>query len=705
MARDTDFIGFSFNGRHSSDFNIYSVSNGSRYQDDLVPNPIDYTEEIPGGVGQYYFGSDTDIKEFSLNIAYDNLTEKGLREMRKWLSPNSIGEIVFDERPYKTYIGKIRSAPSLTYICFQEDTSNKKVERIYKGEGTIDFICYYPYAKTSKEKKELKYFENQIDESNSKEEGGNSFVVSYEVDGEAAKLENLIGKTVEDGTGDKGPDNPYQLIGSTPSQVKICGKNFLSPFGEGLISGVSYSTKEDGSLTLNGTASLQIYLNSEHFFLTPGTYTFSSNIALPNQVTICLRTVSSTNVVSRLSGSVTKDTFEISKSSEYFVFISIRPGVIVQNLNIRLQIESGLLKTEYEKYNAKVFALDNIPTLYSSPLSNDTFNIITKNYTQKCFKFSLNGTESWKADTYASTGETYFSCALPYQAGDGAAEMDPSNGFTKFFCSHFSPNLTLNSNRVYIYNSGNRICFFHSGISDVSEWASWLSEQNSKGTPVEIVYARNEPEMTIRESDNNIIYNIDKNFYKYYTNSDTLISLRIYNLLYSTINEWAESSGLLYDLNLEGEGAGYDHFIPNVDGSGNINLYNPGDLETDFILSFNKPDTFSETTFLIDGERYFTLSLRKDKSESSDLYGAASPEEVTIANMTGGVITIDSKKRRITYKNSSTGFTSPIYYALKKGDFFKIPINRIGDENQEGYTLNISRELEGVEIQYDYLYY
>ena len=50
MAKDTDFIGFSFNGRHSSEFNIFSVSNGSRYQESLIPSSSDYTEKIPGGV-------------------------------------------------------------------------------------------------------------------------------------------------------------------------------------------------------------------------------------------------------------------------------------------------------------------------------------------------------------------------------------------------------------------------------------------------------------------------------------------------------------------------------------------------------------------------------------------------------------------------------------------------------------------------------
>lgn len=144
---NTDFIGFTFNNQRSSDYNIYSVSDGSRYQEDLVPSPIDYSENIIGGVGQYYFGSDIDSKEFSLSIAYDNLSEKQIRQMRKWLSPNAIGDLIFDERPYKVYTAKISDTPNLEFICFDaiDDEGNKK--RVYKGEGSINFICYNPLAK------------------------------------------------------------------------------------------------------------------------------------------------------------------------------------------------------------------------------------------------------------------------------------------------------------------------------------------------------------------------------------------------------------------------------------------------------------------------------------------------------------------------------------------------------------------------------
>jgi hypothetical protein len=53
-----DFLAFSFNGRHSyDDFNIYRISDSSRYNENLTPTLTDKTAEVPGGDGMYYFGT------------------------------------------------------------------------------------------------------------------------------------------------------------------------------------------------------------------------------------------------------------------------------------------------------------------------------------------------------------------------------------------------------------------------------------------------------------------------------------------------------------------------------------------------------------------------------------------------------------------------------------------------------------------------
>lgn len=139
-----DFTGITFNNKHSSQFGIVIVSDGDRYNQSLLPSSQDYTVEIPGGDGEYYFGTNFLPKEFSLSIAFDSVTETQKRQISEWLSPrNGIQKLIFDETPYKYYLAKVNGEPSIGFICFDE-----RGERIYKGEGTINFICYYPYSKS-----------------------------------------------------------------------------------------------------------------------------------------------------------------------------------------------------------------------------------------------------------------------------------------------------------------------------------------------------------------------------------------------------------------------------------------------------------------------------------------------------------------------------------------------------------------------------
>lgn len=142
IALKGDFIGFSFNEHRSESLGIVRVSDGSRYNEDLVPTTQDKTVQVPGGDGFYYFGSDYTQRQFSINIAFDELTEKQFRELQQVFGTKELGKLVFDERPYKYYMVK-SGKPQLKYICFGKDG-----ERTYKGEGTLTFTAYYPFAKS-----------------------------------------------------------------------------------------------------------------------------------------------------------------------------------------------------------------------------------------------------------------------------------------------------------------------------------------------------------------------------------------------------------------------------------------------------------------------------------------------------------------------------------------------------------------------------
>lgn len=201
-----DFLGFTFitNGEahKSQDLGITRVSDGDRYNETLIPEIEDKTIEIPGLDGTYFYGSDFKTRNFSIKIAFDSMTEENFRTMRRVFGYKHMGLLIFDEAPYKQYKVKVASPPELEYVCFDErsrqegetipnggitwhteevqqpivddegepvmnddDTPametvqirvrdditpweySEGTQRIYKGEGTIEFIAYYPFAK------------------------------------------------------------------------------------------------------------------------------------------------------------------------------------------------------------------------------------------------------------------------------------------------------------------------------------------------------------------------------------------------------------------------------------------------------------------------------------------------------------------------------------------------------------------------------
>lgn len=189
-----DFTGFTFGGVHTSSLGITRVSGGDRYNEELFPEIKDVTAEVPGVNGEYYFGSNYGPKKIDIEVAFDSLTEAQFRELRKVFSTKDTKQLIFNERPYKKYMAKLESPIELSYICFDEPkktvgterdgirvvdrtttTSTEEIDgeevevttttiarervtpyvidytqtqRIYKGEGKMTFVCYFPFARS-----------------------------------------------------------------------------------------------------------------------------------------------------------------------------------------------------------------------------------------------------------------------------------------------------------------------------------------------------------------------------------------------------------------------------------------------------------------------------------------------------------------------------------------------------------------------------
>ena len=112
-----DFIGFTFDGIHSSELGIVRVSGGDRYEEALVPSLSLKTTNVPGGDGSYYFGTNYTQRNINLQIAFDSLTQQQFMRLISVFGTKKISTLIFDENPYKVYNVKISSEPKLNYIC------------------------------------------------------------------------------------------------------------------------------------------------------------------------------------------------------------------------------------------------------------------------------------------------------------------------------------------------------------------------------------------------------------------------------------------------------------------------------------------------------------------------------------------------------------------------------------------------------------
>lgn len=134
-----DFLGFTFNGIHSSDLGIVRTANGlSEYK--MLPTLKDNATDRPNNDGQYYFGSNYSKRDIPVNFAFDHMTESQFQALRRMANDKQLHRLQFDEFGDKFYVAKITGSATMKHLAFVEGG-----DRIYKGEGTLTFSCLYPY--------------------------------------------------------------------------------------------------------------------------------------------------------------------------------------------------------------------------------------------------------------------------------------------------------------------------------------------------------------------------------------------------------------------------------------------------------------------------------------------------------------------------------------------------------------------------------
>jgi phage-related protein len=91
-----------------------------------------------------YYGQKYTQRKINIEFSFYEISETQLQHITKLFNDSGIGELIFDEAPHKVYSAKVNGKVTLKHLCFEKANG----ERIYNGEGSVDFICYFPFARS-----------------------------------------------------------------------------------------------------------------------------------------------------------------------------------------------------------------------------------------------------------------------------------------------------------------------------------------------------------------------------------------------------------------------------------------------------------------------------------------------------------------------------------------------------------------------------
>ena len=135
--------GFTYNGIHSSKFNCYYIPDAA---DRWFSSPDFevYEKEVPGRDGGYTYGSRAKIRTISLKMYFEDITIEKRERIRAWLDRETMGELVFDDKPFVVY-RSVRPKKTLAGKIYTTRYDNMSQDQ-YSGTFTIDFAVYEPYG-------------------------------------------------------------------------------------------------------------------------------------------------------------------------------------------------------------------------------------------------------------------------------------------------------------------------------------------------------------------------------------------------------------------------------------------------------------------------------------------------------------------------------------------------------------------------------
>lgn len=266
------------------------------------------------------------------------------------------------------------------------------------------------------------------------------------------------------------PEYPSEIETVSGSvKIDVVNKNLFDIIDivETTKGGITYSVK-DGVLKLNGTATAGFDIElDKNIKIKKGKYTHSSSYVQLG-IFISLDNLSNTMITK----AEIKKTFEVTKDTIYKkYFIWIDKGTVLNNVEIKLQLEAGNTATDFVEHQSQTITMP----IQQEMLEGDYIDDVEHHEWKKLI---LTGSESnikkIPTDTY-----NRFQLSLT------------SYGVRNYiYCTHYLAGNSVNSGELDISCDGKYIVI-HSPSDEITtgeQFKTWLKQQYDAGTPVIVYY-------------------------------------------------------------------------------------------------------------------------------------------------------------------------------------------------------------------------
>ena len=134
-------FGFTYNGRHSSEFGLYykRTAEDKWFKD---PEYDVYDANIDWKHGGYYYGSRLKVRTFTIECFFEEIDVNTRQRIKQWLKYNTKGRLIFDDKPFIYWNVFPAKVPVGNWYLDNNET--------HSGTVTITFNAYEPFGYLSR---------------------------------------------------------------------------------------------------------------------------------------------------------------------------------------------------------------------------------------------------------------------------------------------------------------------------------------------------------------------------------------------------------------------------------------------------------------------------------------------------------------------------------------------------------------------------